>query len=278
MATDRRGALAVVGLGPGAASQLTPAARDALVAAEVVVGYATYLDLVAPLILGKEIVRGHMTGEIERARAAVRRAREGARVALVSSGDAGIFGMASLALEVLRDEGWRRGDPPDLAVVPGITALASCAALAGAPLGHDFCAISLSDLLTPWEVIARRLEAAAAADFVVGLYNPASMRRRRPLAEARDILRRHRGGATPVAVVSDAYRDGARAVLTDLDRLLDTEVGMTSTVIVGSTRSYAFEGYLVTPRGYGDKYAWDGAPREGERPGAPLAGGGGGVS
>src|SRR6266540_1176185 len=264
MATDRRGALAVVGLGPGAASQLTPAARDALVAAEVVVGYATYLDLVAPLILGKEIVRGHMTGEIERARAAVRRAREGARVALVSSGDAGIFGMASLALEVLRDEGWRRGEPPDLAVVPGITALASCAALAGAPLGHDFCAISLSDLLTPWEVIARRLEAAGAADFVVALYNPASTRRRRPLEQAHAILARHRRGDTPVAVVTDAYREGQRTIVITLDHLLAAEIGMTTTVIVGSTRTFAFEGFLVTPRGYAEKYGRDGAGLAGE--------------
>lgn len=278
MRTIRRGALAVVGLGPGAAEQLTPAAREALTAAEVVVGYSTYLALVAPLLEGKELVRGRMTGEIERARVAVRRARGGARVALVSSGDAGIYGMASLALEVLREEGWRRGESPDLTVVPGVTALASCAAVAGAPLGHDFCAISLSDLLTPWPIIARRLEAAASADFVIGLYNPASTRRRRPLADARDILRSRRGGATPAAVVSDAFREGARHVLTDLDGLLEAEIGMTTTVIVGSSRSYAFEGFLVTPRGYGDKYGWDARPLPGERAGAPLARGPGGAA
>jgi precorrin-3B C17-methyltransferase len=250
------GKLWVVGLGPGAAEQLTGAAREALAAAEVVVGYKTYLALLGPLLEGKELVAGRMTGELERAREAVERARRGARVALVSSGDAGIYGMASLALEALREAGWRRGASPEVTVVPGVTALSAAASLAGAPLGHDFCAVSLSDLLTPWEVIARRLEAAAAADFVLALYNPASTRRRRPLSDAREILLRHRPGATPVAVVSDAYREGARCLLTDLEHLLEQEIGMTTTLLVGSTRSYVFEDLLVTPRGYGDKYGW----------------------
>jgi precorrin-3B C17-methyltransferase len=212
-----------------------------------------------------------MTAEIARAREAVERARRGARVALVSSGDAGIYGMAALALEVLREVGWRRGESPDVTVVPGVTAMSAAASLAGAPLGHDFCAISLSDLLTPWSVIARRLEAAAAADFVIALYNPASTRRRRPLAEARTVLLRHRPATTPVAVVTGAYRAAARCALTDLDRLLDEEIGMTTTVVVGSTQSYAFEGFLVTPRGYGDKYDLGGTARAGERPWASIA-------
>ncbi len=261
----RRGSLAVVGIGPGSPEQLTPAARDALAGAEVVIGYAAYLALVAPLLDGKEQVAGSMTRETERARDAIARGRAGARVALVSSGDPGVYGMASLVLEMLRDEGWQRGEAPDVSVVPGVTALGSCAALAGAPLGHDFCAISLSDLLTPWEVIARRLEAAGAADFVVGLYNPASTRRRRPLAEAHAILSRHRAPSTPVAVVSDAYRPGERVVVTTLERLLDEEIGMTTTVIVGSSRTFAFEGLLVTPRGYAGKYGREGAGLAEER-------------
>lgn len=248
-----RGTLSVVGLGPGAHEQLTPAARDALAGAEVVVGYGPYLALAGSLLDGKEVVAGHMTRETERARAAIARARDGARVALVSSGDPGVYGMASLVLELLREAGWRRGDAPALEIVPGVTALGSCAALVGAPLGHDFCGISLSDLLTPWEVIARRLEAAAGADFVIGLYNPASTRRRRPLAEAHAILSRHRRSATPVAVVTDAYRPGQRVAVTTLERLLEEEIGMTTTVIVGSSRTFAFEGLVVTPRGYGDK-------------------------
>lgn len=266
-----RGTLAVVGIGPGAAEHLTPAARRALEEADTLVGYGTYLDLLGPLLEGKALVRGHMTGEIARAREAVALARGGARVALVSSGDAGVYGMASLALEALRAEGWRRGEAPDVRVVPGVTALLSGGALLGAPLGHDFCSVSLSDLLTPWPVIARRLEAAGAGDFVVGLYNPASTRRRQPLAGAREILLRHRPAATPVAVVTAAGRPEERVELTDLGALGGAEVGMTSLVIVGSSRTVAWEGFLVTPRGYADKYGWDGLPRPGERPGAPRA-------
>jgi precorrin-3B C17-methyltransferase len=262
------GTLALVGIGPGSADQMTPAARQAIAGAELVVGYGPYLDLLGPLLDGKELLAGRMTGEIERARAAIERARAGARVALISSGDAGIYGMAGLALELLREMGWRRGQSPQVTVVPGITALSAAASLAGAPIGHDFCAISLSDLLTPWEVIARRLEAAAVADFVLALYNPASRRRREPLARARELLLRHRPGPTPVAVVTDAYREGATCALTDLDRLLDAEVGMTSTVLVGASSTYAFEGLLVTPRGYGGKYDWRGERRSGPAAGA----------
>lgn len=253
----RLGTLAVVGIGPGALEQMTAAARQAVASAEIVVGYTTYLKLLGPLLEDKEVIVGKMTAEISRARQAVERARLGARVALVSSGDAGVYGMAGLALEVLREIGWKRGDSPTVTVVPGVTAMSAAASLSGAPLGHDFCAISLSDLLTPWPVIERRLEAAAGADFVVALYNPASTRRRQPLVDARAIFLRHRSGTTPVAVVTDAYRENARYTLTDLERLLDEEIGMTTTVLVGSNHSYAFEGFLITPRGYGEKYGFD---------------------
>ncbi len=269
---DSRGTLTIVGIGPGAPGHLTPAARDAVEGAEVVVGYGAYLDLLGGLLAGKALVRGHMTGEIARAREAAALGRGGARVALVSSGDAGVYGMASLALEVLRADGWRRGDPPEVRVVPGVTALLASAALVGAPLGHDFCAISLSDLLTPWPVIARRLEAAAAADFVVGLYNPASTRRRAPLALARELLLRHREAATPVAVVTDAGRAGEQAVITDLGGLDRAAVGMTSTVIVGSTRTLAFEGMLLTPRGYADRYGLEAGPAGARRGASPGSG------
>lgn len=263
------GMLSIVGIGPGRPEHLTPAAREAIAGAEVLVGYRTYLELLGPLAEGKELVAGRMTQEIERAREAIAQARAGRRVALISSGDAGIYGMASLALELLREAGWRRGDAPRLEIVPGVTALSACAALAGAPLGHDFCAVSLSDLLTPWPVIARRLEAAAVADFVIGLYNPASTRRRRPLDEAVAILRRHRPDTTPAAVVASAFREGERVVLTDLAHLLEQEIDMGTTIIIGASQSFAFEGYLVTPRGYAGKYGLageDGRAPEGERP------------
>jgi precorrin-3B C17-methyltransferase len=264
------GILYVVGIGPGASEHATPAAIAAIADAEVIVGYTTYVKLVRHLIAGKEVVRTGMTEEIGRARAAIERARAGAKVALISSGDAGIYGMAGLVFQVLRELGWRRGEAPELRIIPGITALSSCASLVGAPLVHDFCAISLSDLLTPWPVIERRLEAAASADFVVGLYNPASGRRTRQIVDAQAILRRHRAGTTPVALIKSAYRKLEHAVLTDLDTFLDFEIGMLTTVLVGSSNTYVFEGYMVTPRGYGNKYTSGGDVLPGQRPGHSL--------
>ena len=267
---ERRGLLCVVGIGPGAGDHATPAAIRAIAEAELVVGYTTYLKLVRHLLADKEVIRTGMTEEIDRARAAVERARAGANVALVSSGDAGVYGMAGLVFQVLEEMGWRRDDSPDLRIVPGITAINSCASLLGAPLVHDFCAISLSDLLTPWPTIVRRIEAAAAADFVIGLYNPASGRRTRQIVEAQAIIRQHRDGATPVGLVKSAYRKLQHVVLTDLDHFLDYEIGMLTTVLVGSSQTFVFEGYMVTPRGYTNKYRWDGHVLPGQRPGHSL--------
>jgi precorrin-3B C17-methyltransferase len=267
---DSRGVLSIVGIGPGAQEHTTPAALAAIAEAEIVVGYTTYIKLVRHLLEGKEIVRTGMTEEIGRARAAVERAREGARVALISSGDAGVYGMAGLTFQVLKDLGWKRGDSPELRIVPGITALNSCASLVGAPLTHDFCAISLSDLLTPWPVIQQRIEAAASADFVIGLYNPASGRRTRQIVDAQEIIRRHRAGTTPVALVKSAHRKLQSVVLTDLDTFLEYEIGMLTTVIVGSSSSFLFEGYMVTPRGYTNKYTREGEVLPGQRPGHSL--------
>jgi len=264
------GTLSIVGIGPGASEHTTPAALEAIEQAELVVGYTTYIRLVRHLTEGKEVVKTGMTEEIGRARAAVERARAGGRVAIISSGDAGVYGMASLVFQVLREMGWRRGDPPDLRIIPGMTALNSCASLVGAPLGHDFCAISLSDLLTPWPVIRRRIEAAAASDFVIGLYNPASGRRTRGIVEAHDVIAAHRPGTTPVALVKSAYRKLENVVLTDLDHFLDYEIGMLTTVLVGSTNTFVFEGYMVTPRGYTNKYTWDGEALPGQTPGRTL--------
>ncbi len=268
--TGSKGVLYVVGIGPGAQDHATPAALAAIADAELVVGYTTYIRLVGHLIKGREVIRTGMTEEIGRARAAVERARDGGRVALISSGDAGVYGMAGLVFEVLRDMGWKRGDSPDLRIVPGMTAMNSCASLVGAPLVHDFCTISLSDLLTPWPVIARRIEAAASADFVVGLYNPASGRRTQQIVEAQRILRRHRDGQTPVALVKSAYRKRQHVVLSDLDNFLDYEIGMLTTVLVGSSNTFVFEGYMVTPRGYTNKYTATGEVLPGQRPGYSL--------
>ena len=265
-----KGILYVVGIGPGTQDHATPAALKAIAESQLVVGYTTYIKLVRHLLEGKEIVKTGMTEEIGRARAAIERARDGATVSLISSGDAGVYGMAGLVFQVLKEMGWKRGDSPELRLIPGMTALNSCASLVGAPLVHDSCSISLSDLLTPWSVIERRIEAAAGADFVIGLYNPASGRRTRQIVDAQTIIRRHREGSTPVALVKSAYRHMEQVVLTDLDTFLDYEIGMLTTVIIGSSNTFMFEGYMVTPRGYTNKYRFDGAVLPGQRPGFSL--------
>ncbi|QRK06629.1 precorrin-3B C(17)-methyltransferase [Archangium violaceum] len=264
------GVLSLVGIGPGDGAHATPAALEAIREAQVVVGYRTYVKLVRHLIEGKEVVQTGMTEEIGRARSAVERARAGANVALISSGDAGVYGMAGLVFEVLRDIGWKRGDAPTLRLIPGITAANSCASRVGAPLVHDSCTISLSDLLTPWPVIAKRIDAAASADFVISLYNPASGRRTRQIVEAHSIIRRYREGTTPVALVKGAYREAEKVVMTDLDHFLDYEIGMLTTVIVGNSHTFLFEGYMVTPRGYTRKYTLEGDVLPGQMPGRSL--------
>jgi precorrin-3B C17-methyltransferase len=267
---DSKGILYVVGIGPGAQDHATPAALKAIAESQLVVGYTTYIKLVRHLLEGKEIVKTGMTEEIGRARAAIERARGGATVSLISSGDAGVYGMAGLVFQVLKEMGWKKGDSPELRLIPGMTALNSCASLVGAPLVHDSCSISLSDLLTPWSVIEKRIEAAASADFVIGLYNPASGRRTRQIVDAQAIIRRHREGNTPVALVKSAYREMEQVVLTNLDTFLDYEIGMLTTVIIGSSHTFMFEGYMVTPRGYTNKYRFDGAVLPGQRPGFSL--------
>src|SRR4051794_40024085 len=267
---DGHGILYIVGIGPGAEEHTTPAALRAIQDADLVVGYTTYIKLVRHLLDGKQVIKTGMTEEIGRARAAVEHARAGGKVALISSGDAGVYGMAGLVFQVLQEIGYRRGESPELRVVPGMTALNSCASLVGAPLVHDFCSISLSDLLTPWPVIAKRIEAAADADFVIGLYNPASGRRTRQIVEAQRIIRQHRDGTTPVALVKSAYRELENAVLTDLDHFTDYEIGMLTTVLVGSSNTFMFEGYMVTPRGYTNKYTWDGEVLPGQKPARSL--------
>jgi cobalt-factor III methyltransferase len=247
------GQLVVVGLGPGGLQHLTPAARQTIEDAEVIAGYKTYLQLIEPLLVGKTVVATGMRQEVARVREAIGLARQGKRVALVCSGDAGVYGMAGLVYEVLREQGPPE-DAPVIEVLPGIPALSAAASLLGAPLMHDFAAISLSDLLTPWETIARRLEAAAAADFVIALYNPRGQRRIRPLAEAHRILLGHRSSETPVGVVSAAYRPAQRVVLTSLGQMLEAEIDMQTTIIVGNSSTFRYGPSMVTRRGYGDKY------------------------
>ncbi|MGH9126691.1 MAG: precorrin-3B C(17)-methyltransferase [Acidimicrobiales bacterium] len=239
-----RGRLSVVGLGPGSADHRTPAAEAAVRQAELVIGYGPYLEQCADLVdPGQQRVASPIGEEMVRAKQALAEAEAGRTVALVCSGDAGTYAMASIVLE-LADGG------VDVEVVPGITAASACAALLGAPLGHDHCAISLSDLLTNWDVIANRVRAAGQADLVVTLYNPRSHARDWQLREALEILREHRPSTTPVGIVTDAARSGQDVTLTTLGSVELASVGMTSCVVVGATTTRVVHGRMVTPRGY----------------------------
>lgn len=253
-APAKTGKIMLVGLGPGAVEHMTGRARAAIAEADTVIGYATYIRLVEDLLAGKEVVKKGMTEELDRAIEALDRAKQGKRVALISSGDAGVYGMAGPTFEVLFQAGWTPESDIEVEIVPGASALNTCAALVGAPLTHDFCAISLSDLLTPWPTIARRLDAVAYADFVVALYNPKSGRRTRQIQEAQRIFLRHRDPKTPVAIVKSAFRPKQRLEFTTLEKMAEADIGMLSTVLIGNSNTFIRDGLMVTPRGYANKY------------------------
>lgn len=229
---------------------MTPRACAAIEGSDTVVGYTTYIRLIRPMLGGQEVVSTGMKSEAERCREAVRLAVSGRRVALISSGDSGVYGMAGLALEIIKEDG---AGALEFEVIPGVPAVCSSAASLGAPLMHDFAVISLSDLLTPLELIFRRLEAAASADFVIALYNPRSKGRPGYLEDARGIIMKHRPGTTPVGIVKDSRREGEQVIITTLAELPVDKVDMTTMVIVGNSQTYRFMDYLVTPRGYRGK-------------------------
>ncbi|MDJ0677066.1 MAG: precorrin-3B C(17)-methyltransferase [Calothrix sp. MO_167.B42] len=246
----RDGQILLVGMGPGRLSQMTPAAQMAVTGADAVIGYGLYIDLIAPILRPGQVVEAlPITQERQRAQRAIELAQWGLSVAVVSSGDCGIYGMAGLVLEELQGHGWD-GKVPSIEVFPGITALQAAAARVGTPLMHDFCAISLSDLLTPWEVIKKRLEAAALGDFVTALYNPRSQTRTQQLGIARDIFLKYRHGNTPVALVRSAYREDEQITLTTLEQLLPESVDMLTTVLIGNQSTRTYGDWMITPRGY----------------------------
>ena len=268
------GKITLVGLGPGNLADLTGRARAALAEADTVIGYVTYIRQIKDLLEGKTVIKRAMTEELDRAIEAYERARRGEKVAIVSSGDAGVYGMAGPTYEVLFQAGWTPDSEIAVDIVPGASAINTCAALAGAPLTHDFCAISLSDLLTPWPTIARRLDAVAYADFVVALYNPKSSRRTRQILETQRIFLRHRNPNTPVAVVRSAFRPKQQLQLTTLAQLHEAEISMMSTVLIGNSSTYVRNGRMITPRGYADKYEVESgcaAARQGETAGRSLS-------
>ncbi|MCU0580673.1 MAG: precorrin-3B C(17)-methyltransferase [Desulfobacterota bacterium] len=236
----------MVGIGPGGPLDRTRRAEQAIAASGVIVGYARYLELIADLTSNKKLVSSGMRQETERCRKALELARSGETVALISSGDSGIYGMAGLALELNAAENFA----VPVEIVPGLTAGAAAAARLGAPLMLDYATISLSDLLVPWETIRRRLEAVASADLVTVLYNPRSKKRVKQLDEAIAIFARHRPGATPVGIGTAVGTAEEQIILTDLDHVLSQEIGMRSLVIIGNRSSKKLLNRFITPRGY----------------------------
>lgn len=254
--TADKGKLYVVGIGPGHHDHMTYRAKQVIEESEVIVGYDTYVSIVEDLISGKEVYRYPMTQEVDRANQAIQFAEKGRIVSLVSSGDPGIYGMIGLIYEILADKKWNRGAGIYVECVPGVSSLNSCSALVGSPLMTDFAVVSMSDLLVPWEMIVKRVEAAALGDYVTVIYNPASKKRVHQLQDTRDIFLKYRNPETPVAIVKGAYRESQAVVLTTLKDILNHSdmLGMITTVIVGNSSTYNYEGMMINPRGYRSKY------------------------
>ncbi|MCW7549762.1 precorrin-3B C(17)-methyltransferase [Photorhabdus sp. APURE] len=238
--------LTVIGIGPGNESMMTQEAIEAIREAEIIVGYKTYTHLVKYLTMDKEVIKTGMCKEIERCQKAIDLALSGRKVALISSGDAGIYGMAGLVLELV----CQQQCDLEVRLVAGITASIAAASLLGAPLMHDFCHISLSDLLTPWPMIEKRIIAAAQADFVICFYNPRSRGREGHLAKAFELMRPWKAAQTPVGVVKAAGRKKQDKWITTFGEMDFSPVDMTSLVIVGNQTTYCRDGLMITPRGY----------------------------
>ncbi len=245
-----KGILSVVGTGPGSLDYLVPAARQAIDDADIIIGYKTYLALIEAITSTKKILPSAMMQEVDRVKKALRLAEEGYNVALISGGDPGIYAMAGLVYEVARET----GTAVEIKVIAGIAALNSCAERLGAPLMHDFATISLSDLLTPWELIEKRINAAAAADFVLVIYNPKSRKRDWQLKKLLEIVARYRKKTTPVGMVKAATRENEEVVLSTLEFFNSDLVDMQTTVIIGNSNSYEWNNRMITPRGYQEKY------------------------
>ncbi|MBR4337540.1 MAG: precorrin-3B C(17)-methyltransferase [Bacteroidaceae bacterium] len=238
----------VVGIGPGSPEDVTPAVRTAISESDVIVGYHRYIPFVTPWLRpDAECVDTGMKHERERAEQAFRYAEEGRTVCVISSGDAGIYGMASLIYE-MQSRG--RGEGVEIVPLPGISAFQKAASLLGAPVSHDFCVLSMSDLMTPWAVIERRIRAAAEADFVTAVYNPRSNERYWQLHRLKELFLLCRNAETPVGYVRQAGREGQHVVVTTLGDFNPDEVDMFTIVIIGNSQSYTWQGHIITPRGY----------------------------
>ena len=250
------GKLYIVGVGPGHHDHMTFRAKQVIEESDTIVGYETYVNIVQDLIEGKDVYRYAMTQEVERARQCIDLAKSGKIVSLVSSGDPGIYGMAGLIYETLAESGWDPKTGLQVEIIPGVSALNSCASIIGSPLMTDFAVLSMSDLLVPWEIIMKRVEAAAQGDFVIVIYNPSSKKRIHQLQDTRKILLKYRKPSTPVAIIKGAFRDSQSVVLTDLENLENhsDKLGMITTVIVGNSSTYNYKDLMINPRGYTSKY------------------------
>ena len=235
------GKLYVIGIGPGGLDHMTIMAKKAIEESEAIVGYTKYIDMIKTMLEGKEVFSTGMRGEEERCREALRLSKEKV-VSLISTGDSGIYGMAGLILELMNDE--------DVEIIPGLTASSAAGSVLGAPLMHDNCNISLSDLMTPYELIKKRVRNAADGDFIISLYNPRSKGRPHYLKECVDIIREYRKKDTPIAVVRHALRDGQNVKLFTLENFDESVVDMFSIVIIGNSQSYIKKDKFITPRGY----------------------------
>ena len=240
------GKIYVVGIGPGDMKSMSVKAIDAIKESGVVIGYQTYLDLISGLYQGKTVVSSGMRKEVERCHRALEYAETGKTVSLISSGDAGVYGMAGLMLEVKSE----KKSNVEVEVIPGISAVFSCAALLGAPLMNDFAVISLSDLLTDRKDIINRIICAAKGDFVIALYNPKSAGRQTLIRDAKSIIMRFRKPETPVGIVAQCERDGENTIITTLDKMLENTIDMTTTVIIGNSKTKLIGDKMITPRGY----------------------------
>ena len=244
--------ITVIGIGPGSLLDMTPRARAAIEHAQVVAGYHTYIKLLHPLLGGKDVIGTGMMQEIDRCRMAVGSATDGRETVVISSGDAGVYGMAGLVLELILQLP-RERRPEYGGTIAGVSAVNAAASLLGAPLMHDFAVISLSNLLTPWELIRKRVDMAGQGDFVIAIYNPKSKKRVQNIEEVREILLKYRDPKTPVGIVTAATRPDEKKVLSTLDAFTKEDINMFSLVVIGNSQTYIKEGYMITPRGYGNK-------------------------
>lgn len=235
--------LYVVGIGPGGRGDMTLRALEAIENSHVIAGYNFYIEMLRDIIRGKEVIGTGMHGEIERCMAAIEKVKQGFDTCIISTGDAGLYGMAGPALEL--------SEGIDVEIIPGVTSSFAAASELGAPIMHDFCTISLSDLLTPWEVIEDRLEYASRGDFVIAVYNPKSVGRKAHLKRAVDIMMKYKSRKTPVGIIKNAGRDGNARIITTLSDIDYDFVDMKTMVIVGNSSTYVKNGHIITPRGYG---------------------------